>query len=349
MLYRRSRAASRVGDSSNRPVSSGRRVFVAVVIGLLSAGRTTLLLHTKHYPGDFEQVWYAARAILGGNDPYQLIGPGRPFAYDFMFRYPLTAAVIAIPVSPLPADIASGLFVGVGMACLTWALMRHGHGPLIGLLSASVVSVMNSVQWSPLFAAATVIAPLGVVFAAKPTIGLAMFAARPSRWALIGGIAVTAVAFVIQPQWVAEWKVALTDRVGISAFVLQPGGAVALLCLLRWRRPEARMLAVLVCMPITPVLYECVPLLLIPRRWWEAALLVLASYIVAAWMVIHPLTDLSSYAANMALSAHVIAVALIPLATLIVLMRPNEGAVPSWLERRLAGAPGWLRGEGADA
>ena len=52
MLYRRSRAASRVGDSSNRPVSSGRRVFVAVVIGLLSAGRTTLLLHTKHYPGD---------------------------------------------------------------------------------------------------------------------------------------------------------------------------------------------------------------------------------------------------------------------------------------------------------
>jgi hypothetical protein len=319
-------------------------MFVAVVVGVLSAARTTLLLRSKHYPGDFEQVWYAARAILAGSDPYQLIGPGRPFAHDFMFRYPLTAAVVAIPVTPLRPDIASGLFVGLGMACLAWVLMRHGHGPLIGLLSASVISVMDSVQWSPLLAAATVIAPLGVVFAAKPTIGLAMFAARPSRWALVGGIAVTAVAFFVQPHWVAEWRVALRDRVGISAFVLQPGGAVALLCLLRWRRPEARMLAVLVCVPMTPVLYECVPLLLIPRRWWEAAVLVVASYVVAFWMVIDPLTDLSSYARNMASSAHVIAVVLIPLATLLVLLRPNEGTIPRWLEQRVGHWPTWLKG-----
>lgn len=230
------------------------------------------------------------------------------------------------------------------MACLAWVLMRHGHGPLIGLLSASVMSVMDSVQWSPLFAAATVITPLGVVFAAKPTIGLAMFAARPSRWALVSGIAATVIAFFIQPQWAGEWRLALTNRVGISAFVLQPGGAIALLCLLRWRRPEARMLAVLVCVPMTPVLYECVPLLLIPRRWWEAMLLVVGSYVVALWMVRHPLTDLSSYARSMTSSAHVIALTLIPLATVLVLMRPNEGPVPAWLDQRLRGLPLWIRG-----
>jgi hypothetical protein len=320
-------------------------MFVAVVLGVLCAARTMLTLGTKHYPGDFEQVWYAARAILAGNDPYQLIGPGRPFPFDFEFRYPLTAAVVAIPVAPLSADVASGLFVGLGMACLAWVLMRHGHGPLIGFLSASVISVMDSVQWSPLLAAATVIAPLGVLFAAKPTIGLAMFAARPSRWAVVGGLALTAMAFLVQPMWLAEWKAVLPDRLGITTeLVLHPGGAIALLCVLRWRRPEARMLMMLVCVPVTPALYETVPLLLIPRRWWESVVLVLASYVVLAWVMRVPLRDLTDFPAHMATSARAIAAVPIPLATLMVLRRPNEGPAPAWLETRLSSWPAWFRG-----
>jgi hypothetical protein len=302
------------------------------------------MLQHNMYHTDFEQVWYAARALLSGHDPYQLIGPGRAFAYDFFFRYPLTAAVVAIPVSPLSSTMASVLLVGGGMACFTWVLMRHGHAPLIGLLSASAISVMASVQWSPLFAAATVLAPLGILFVAKPTIGFAMFAARPSWWAVIGGLTATVIAFLVQPNWVAEWRAALTDKVGITALVLRPGGAVALLALLRWRRPEARMLAVLVCVPMTPVLYEMVPLLLIPRRWWEATMLVLASYVVAFWAVILPSQDLSKYASNMASSAQANALVLIPLATLLVLRRPNNGMIPGWIERRLSKWPAWLRG-----
>jgi hypothetical protein len=200
------------------------------------------------------------------------------------------------------------------------------------------------VQWSPLLTAATVLTPLGVLFAAKPTIGLALFAARPSRWAVGGGAVLCAVAFGLQPTWLWEWRDALTNRIGITALVFHPGGAVALLALLRWRRPEARMLAVLVCVPMSPALYETIPLLLIPRRWWEAMLFVLAGYVVAVWVQGVPRTGVTLWDAQMRQSATAIALVLIPLVTAMVLQRPNEGTVPAWLERRLTNVPGWLRG-----
>jgi hypothetical protein len=261
--------------------------------------------------------------LVAGRDPYQLVGPGKAFAFDFALHYPLTAAVITLPLAPFPIETASGLFIGMGLACLAWALMRHGHAPLLGLFSASVASAVNSVQWSPVLAAATVLTPLGVLFAAKPTLGIAMFVARPSRLAVISGLLIAAAAFAVQPFWFVEWRMALTDQIGMTAFVLHPGGAFALLALLRWRRPEARMLAVLACVPVTPALYETVPLLLIPRRWWEASLFVLASYAVLAWVQRVPLRGLSNFSAHMANSADAIALLLFPLATLIVLMRPN--------------------------
>ena len=325
-------------------VAVGRRLFAAIVIGVLGGMRTTMLIRGKAYPGDFAQVWYAARSILSGKDPYKLIGPGRPFAFDFEFHYPLTAAVLGIPLSPLSADVAQGVFIGLGLGCLAWALMEYGHAPLIGLLSAAVWSAIDSVQWSPLLAAATVLTPVGIAYAAKPTIGLAMFAARPSRWALLGGLAVTVIAFIAIPGWVPEWRNALANRTGMTTLVLHPGGALALLSLLRWRRPEARMLAVLACVPVTPALYETVPLLLIPRRWWEAALLVLASYVVLGIAMRVPLPNLSHYAAHMENSANAIALILYPLATVMVLRRRNEGSLPQWLEQRTAGWPAWLRG-----
>ena len=182
-----------------------------------------MLLRGKTYPADFEQVWFAARALLKGHDPYALIGPGRAFPFDFQFHYPLTAAVVAIPVTPFSADLACGVFLGLGFAALAWALMQHGHPPLIGLMSAAAGSAIDSTQWSPILAAAIAIPPLGVLFVAKPTIGLAMFAViyfihrpyyrnmdmmdikAPSGWvpgivAIISGIAIlTALSYLLAP------------------------------------------------------------------------------------------------------------------------------------------------------
>ena len=51
------------------------------------------------------------------------------------------------------------------------------------------------------------------------------------------------------------------------------GGPLILLALLRWRRPEARLLVALGCIPHTTMLYEALPLFLVARRWQEGVLL----------------------------------------------------------------------------
>jgi hypothetical protein len=59
--------------------------------------------------------------------------------------------------------------------------------------------------------------------------------------------------------------------------VFQAGGFVALLGLFRWRRPEARLLVALACVPQTMLLYEALPPFLIPRTIGEVVVLLVAS------------------------------------------------------------------------
>jgi hypothetical protein len=60
-----------------------------------------------------------------------------------------------------------------------------------------------------------------------------------------------AVSFAMQPGWVVEWRDAVREtsmaggRVPYTAPVLLPGGLLTLLAALRWRRPEARLIATL--------------------------------------------------------------------------------------------------------
>ena len=55
----------------------------------------------------------------------------------------------------------------------------------------------------------------------------------------------------------------------ISALTLR-GGALVLLALLKWRRPEARLLAATACVPHTLLPDETLPLFLVPQTWLEA-------------------------------------------------------------------------------
>ena len=71
---------------------------------------------------DFAQVRYAARAVLAGVDPYTVIGPGRPFAWDWPLYYPLPAALVALPLAPFAEPLAMSLFVAIGFGLFAWAL-----------------------------------------------------------------------------------------------------------------------------------------------------------------------------------------------------------------------------------
>ena len=334
------------------PIAYRQRTVIALALGVLAGMRTFHIAADPGDPTDFGQVWFASRALLHGANPYALVGPGRAFPTEFTLVYPLTAAVAALPLAGLTLQWACALFSAFSAAAFAWALMANGFGPLLGFVGASMAFATEEAQWSPLFAAAVVLPPLGMFIAAKPTIGTAIFVARPSVWALVGGAALCAVAFAMQPHWLGAWRSALTTAgPGAPAPYLEPVrlpyGVIALATLLRWRRPEARLVAALACVPQTGLLYDAVPLFLVPRDWREAGLMTVASYGVV-WWIAHQ-TFHGDYAAYLSASGRALTLVLYPLSTFFVLRRPNEGTMPEWLEKRLILLPKWARGHALNA
>jgi hypothetical protein len=324
--------------------SRGRRTALALAIGLLCALRAWSTAHAEAKGRDLDQVLFAARVAVQGHDPYQAIGPGRAFPWENGFYYPLTAPVAVMPLAPLPRELAIALFCGLGGVALAWTLSRRSFWPLLGMAGAPLIYAVDTAQWSPLLAAAVGIPALGALYAAKPTIGAALFVARPSRAAIIGALLLLAVGLALQPSWPAHWLHALRETSLFAAGgtpylppVALPGGALALLCLLRWRRPEARLVAALACVPQTLLLYEAVPLALVPASRNEVLALTLSSHAALAWVRAHaPFTGPPQWVTTSGLA--MIALIYVP-CIVMVLRRPNEGPVPIALERLLERLP----------
>jgi hypothetical protein len=227
---------------------------------------------------DFDQIWIAARAMLAGNDPYAVV-PTQGTRYPFL--YPLPAALVAAPMALMPLETARVLWAVIAGALFAWAARGHGRGLPPALLSASFLNAVIQGQWSPLLTAAAVLPALSWIYAAKPTIAAALFAAFPSRRALAGGAALALLAVLVMPSWPLAWWKAIGAGTHMAPIVTRPAGVVLLLALLRWRQPEGRLLAGLACVPQTLGLYETLPLFLIARTRWQGYALAGLSYLAA--------------------------------------------------------------------
>ena len=256
-----------------------RRQWGLVLAAGLISGFVCWLAYRLPPPStsDFEPIWVGARALLAGADPYAVV-PTTSTHYPLY--YPLTAVVIGLPFAGLPFDWARVAWAALSGAGFAWAAVRYGRGLPAALLSANFLNAVIQGQWSPLMTAAVVLPALSWLLAAKPSIGAALFAAFPSRQAVIGGVALLAVSLALFPTWPVRWANAL----GASNHMLpirSPGGFILMLALIRWRRPEARLLAALACVPQTIGLYETLPLFLIPRTRWQGYGLAVLSYVAA--------------------------------------------------------------------
>ena len=324
-------------DPDRRPVPFGPRLTLAVALGLVAALVAYQHAMMRDPQRDFTQVWFAARAALHGENPYALVGPGLAYDWPCPLLYPLTAAIAAMPLAALPQELANTLFMLIGAGAFAWALMRFGYGPLIGFASASMLFAAEAVQWSPLLAAAAVVSPIGIVLIAKPTIGAAIFAAKPSRWAIGGAVVLVPLSLLLDRTWIAHWLDAIARNSATAppaapyqAPVSVPGGVLALACLARWRRPEARLVAVLACIPQTLLPYEWLYLFLVPRAWHEALLLTATSWGALVWVLTH--YSMNDYPRFIMASGQAAVIAMYIPATILVLRRPNEGAMPAWLD-----------------
>jgi hypothetical protein len=323
---------SMISDAHLRPAVR-RRIVVAVAIGIV-AGLVAALRFVRiaWHPSDFGQAWFSAQALLHGANPYALVGPGLQYEWPWKLYYPATAFVIALPLSFLPELLATFLFVAISSALLAYAITENGYQRLPLFLSWPFVVAALAGQWSPIISAAILLPALGWVLIAKPNIALAVLAstasARLIKVAVVGGVVITAVSIALFPGWPAAWLANVRSQQHIGSPITRLGGFAVLIALLRWRRPEARLIVALACVPQTNNWYEALPVLLVASTFRETLVLSLISilgYIVPPYVM----TARNEVEFNAQVGSLMVALLYLP-ATIVVLRRPNEGELPPW-------------------
>jgi hypothetical protein len=242
----------------------------ASLAAALVAGVFVMLLYARQRPevlSDWDPTWAGTKALLQGENPYAAI---QVPPWPNWLLYPLPALLFTIPFTFVPLALARGIFAAVGAAAFTYVVTRRGRWTLYFLISGAMLWSWVDVQWPPLLIAAVLTPGLSWILAVKPTVGFALWAAYPNRKAVIGGLLFVGVSLLVRPGWVHEWlnSVARTPH---APHLYRPGGFLLLLGMLRWRRPEGRLLSCLCLIPQTTALYETLPLALVCRNRVEAA------------------------------------------------------------------------------
>lgn len=323
--------------------SRRQRILAAAGIAIVAAGWTYLSLRLRGdwvWAADFTYPWLAARAVLKGVDAYAFVAQSRP-PFGPWLLYPLPAALVTIPIAWLPMRVAASVGVGASCGFLAFAVTRAAFWPLLMFLSSPAVRLADSVQiWPPMFTAAAFWAPALGLLAAKPNFTLPIVAFQTRlRSVVIGalvGIAIVALSFVVDPHWLARWIAIVRHSPPSAQFrppMLRAVGCFLALSALRWRRPEGRLLFCMALVPQTAYFYDQLPLLLVPGSRREMVIYAFVSQMAALLAPVS--TDVRPL--------FVIAGLYVP-AFIMLLLRPNEGPAPVWLERMASRTPTWLRG-----
>jgi hypothetical protein len=297
-------------------------IVIAVVAALLCYGNT---LTPWGRPGDFGLSWFGAHSMLKGQDAYSQVGPGLTYDWPWPLLYPATSFIVALPFALLPQLWATLAFVFISSGLLAFSVTNDGwhRVPMFG--SAAFIFAAGSAQWSPLFTAALTIPLLAVTFAAKPTIGLALAAAgsvRMQRYAFWGGLFSVVASLVLFPGWPGKWLATLRHAPHIVSPLFRIGGITILVVLLRWKRPEARLILALACVPQSGAWYEALPLFVVASTLYETMTLSVMSCI--GFLLYYPRMDLTSdVQVNHDVGALIVAFVYLP-AVIMVLRRPNE-------------------------
>jgi hypothetical protein len=269
---------------------SGDRAITALVLGGWGAfiAYFAMLSHPHHLAKDFSFPWRAARALLNGQNPYEVMQAVGAYPFNAGFFYPLPAALVASPFAPLRPEIAGALFVGISAALLGWAVLRDCPYRLPLFLSAPFVQAAILGQWSPIMTAAALMPTLQFLAAAKPTVGLAAWVYRPSWRGIVGSALLALAAFIVLPAWLGDWRDVMPSTTKYRGPATTLIGAFLLLGLLRWRRREGRLFVVMALVPQLPVFYDALLLWLIPSTVWRSMALSAASWVgYLAWYPHH--------------------------------------------------------------
>lgn len=341
-----------LNDRNTRAVA---RIVIAATVGVLAA---LIAAHDLWGDGpnalghDYTLHWWASRALLAGKSPYDVINAISPaYPYCSGYLYWLPAAVFLAPFAALSVTQAMSIFTGISTSIFTFAITKDGYSRLPALLSAPIVYATLGGQVTPLVVGAMLLPALQWLTPMKFTLGFAGALYQPTCRAFIRYVVAFSVPVVLSvivwPWWPAAWVRELSDVAGVyyDVPIRVIGGALVLLAVVKWRRPEARLLLVMACLPQTMFNYDQLPLVLVPATLRESLVFALLTHLPATlvrWWYgpyIADRADLFHHYAPFIVGCYYIP------ALVMVLRRPNEGAVPAWLDRFAHRLPSWLRGQ----
>jgi hypothetical protein len=184
----------------------------------------------------------------------------------------------------------------------------------------------------------------GLFIAVKPNLGLAALVGKPSRSMVVGAVVLVVLSLLVMPSWPARWLAVLplapSHLVPITTWM----GAPLVLCLLRWRRPESRLLLAMAMLPQTATFADQLLLFYVAQSRGEWIALAAMSVVGGVAWTFRLLAD-GGHPAIVG-APYVLAAIYLP-ALIVVLRHPNVGTVPAWLEQRVAFLPAILRGKAA--
>jgi hypothetical protein len=328
------------------------RVLIALgaaVIGWLLAFLKLRAAGPYFVAGDFTWHWRAADALLRGFSPYKVINTMPVYPFSGGYPYLMPTAALAVPFGLVSPRTAMPIFSGISAGVLAYAFMRDGYWRLPLLVSAPVVWSTLTGQLTPLITAAMLMPILGWLAPIKFTMGAAGAIYNLSLRYCAMAIGIVLLSVVIWPWWPREWWNELSDLPGhrYHAPILVPGGIVLLGALARWRRPEARLLSVMACLPQTMFFYDQLPLGLIAQSYRQSLAFALSSYgAVGVASVLYGPTP-TEPALLFARIAPIITACYYGPCLIMVLLRPNQGQIPRWMEHLSSYLPRWARGSTA--
>ena len=186
-------------------------------------------------------------------------------------------------------------------------------------------------QWAPLVTAAVLIPGLGFLAVCKPTLATAFAVSRPTKSVILGGAAFLVASLVVAPSWPARWLANLGLAAPHPAPLFTLAGMGCALALLRWRREDARLVVGMAAVPQLFMFADQLPLLLVARTRVQSMALALLSHIGGlVWLFTRNPKEHPAWDATYLVLASVYLPALV-----LVLRRPNEGALPPWVVRPL--------------
>jgi len=336
-----------LSDSPSRARRALVACIVAVSIGII-AWLKQLQLPASQVAGDYTFHWRAARALLDGQSPYEVIKAVGDYPWNDSYRYPLPAALVVLPLAWLRVKVSAAAFLGLSSGLLAFAITRDGFHRLLAFASVTFIFCFSGAQLTPMLMGSALLPAVGGLLITKPNIGLALFAGWPNRYAAAGCVALTLISVAIRPHWPIEWLAAVRAHTSAEGNYTSPisiiGGPVLLLAALRWRRPEARLLLGMTLVPQSFFFYDQFPLALIPRsrrEYTAFGALTVAALLIARRLI--PTPEVSIAATTHTVATVFLYSMFLP-CLIMVLLRPNEGEIPQWLEQTIRRWPSWLRG-----